>query len=205
MKQRRYLPVCAYETGTFHILKWADTEAKYFPKARGMMYQRKYLLGSSILGTPHARSSGGRKMTMEKMWKSDTVTGIREAVEDDLVDHVPPGAHGVPAHAQEDYADPFSDRGALHRRHLPPRLLRLFGGKIAKVRRGARRASLPLVWLQHGSDLAHGSPCFSCDTHRIGLMYVFFYDYNEYVYPMNTKPNTMFHYLWPPTTDMGKQ
>ena len=35
-----YSPVCAYETGTFHMLKCADTDAKYFPKAKGRMYHR---------------------------------------------------------------------------------------------------------------------------------------------------------------------
>lgn len=39
-KAYRYSPVCAYDTGTFHMLKWAETEAKYFPKASGRMNQR---------------------------------------------------------------------------------------------------------------------------------------------------------------------
>lgn len=47
--------------------------------------------------------------------------GIRESVEDYLVNNVAPGAHRVPKHTQDNYPNPFPDRGPRHRSHLSAR------------------------------------------------------------------------------------
>lgn len=46
---------------------------------------------------------------------------VREPVQDDLVDDVPPRADRVPAHTQQNDPDPFPNRGPVRRSHLPAR------------------------------------------------------------------------------------
>lgn len=46
---------------------------------------------------------------------------VREAVENNLVDHITPRANCVPAHTQENYSDAFPNRGTVRRSHLPAR------------------------------------------------------------------------------------
>lgn len=46
---------------------------------------------------------------------------VRESIEDDFVDYVAPRANRVPAHTQQNYPDPFPDRGPVRRSHLPAR------------------------------------------------------------------------------------
>lgn len=47
--------------------------------------------------------------------------GVRESIEDDFVDDVAPRANCIPAHTQQNYPEPFPDRGPVRRSHLPVR------------------------------------------------------------------------------------
>lgn len=46
---------------------------------------------------------------------------VRESIEDDFVDDVSPRTNRVPAHTQQNYPDPFPNRGPVRRSHLPVR------------------------------------------------------------------------------------
>lgn len=130
------------------MLKWAETDAKYFPNARGMMYQRKYLVGSSVLGTPHARNSGGRKTTMDIMWKSDTVTGYGKPFRMILFTTFPPELTVYQHTHRNTMRTPSLVGGRSAAAAAATAIFHFFGFSVnrnAKVRRGAPNASLPLV------------------------------------------------------------
>lgn len=44
------VPVCAYDTGTFHKLKYDDDTAKILPKAKGATYLAMYFSDNADLG-----------------------------------------------------------------------------------------------------------------------------------------------------------
>lgn len=43
---------------------------------------------------------------------------VRESIEDNFVHDIPSRTNRVPAHTQENYPDPFFDRGPVRRSHL---------------------------------------------------------------------------------------
>ena len=71
-----YIPVWAYETGTFHMLICDETDEKNFPAARGIIIVNQYFMGSiEALGTLHNFSTGINDSEIVTSWTIESVIG----------------------------------------------------------------------------------------------------------------------------------